>query len=198
MCYLIALSFFQPFSLAILPLMLRLRPDLSVKLDLPHFVLNSLMAICQCGKQSKILFFLCRYRSASRCLFLLHLVTVQRGCSNKQVWKIRQGGATMHIGRLDEHLFWGETFSHTRFLWMKNGRRESHRYMRVYLCVWTSEGECNALLTRGIYLIIWPIVLFSFLGPFHTLSPSHLHCHRPGQLIHVPSAIVRPLEPRAL
>ncbi len=113
---------------------------------------------------------------------------MQRGCSNKRVWKIRQGGATMHIGRLDEHLFWGETFSHTRFLWMKNGRRESHRYMRVYLCVWTSEGECNALLTRGIYLIIWPIVLFSFLGPFHTLSPSHLHCHRPGQLIHVPSA----------
>ncbi len=30
--------------------MLRLWPDLSVKLDLPHFVLNSLMTICQCGK----------------------------------------------------------------------------------------------------------------------------------------------------
>lgn len=146
------------------------------------------MAICQCGKAVQNFVFPfadCRYvprglvlqvAACFYCIWLQCKEFVQINVENKPrrclAW------ASFLRGEL----------SHTAVLWMKSGRRESHRYLRAYLCVWTSEGECNALLTRGIYLIIWPIVLFSFLGPFHTLSPSHLHCHRPGQLIHVPSA----------
>ncbi len=143
--------------------MLRLRPDLSVKLDLPHFVLNSLMAICQCGKAVQNFVFPLQVQVCKSLLvFIAFGYSAARLFLINRSGKIRQGGATMHIGRLDEHLFWGETFSHTRFCEWRTVA-ESPTGICGCICV------CEPLKVN--VMLCWPVESTSLSGPL-CYSPS--------------------------